>query len=77
MTASFFALNASRTAPGILEEDAFPIGARARDADDRIIYDDITGALFYDANGTVPDERSHFATLDPGLNLTAADFLVV
>jgi Ca2+-binding RTX toxin-like protein len=64
-------------APGVLPAGAFRIGAAAGDAGDRIIYNSATGALFYDADGTGATAAIRFATLDPGLALTNADFIVV
>jgi serralysin len=69
-------------APGMLPAGAFHIGAAAADASDRIIYNSATGALFYDADGAGGDGSGgtaaiRFATLDPGLALTNADFIVV
>ena len=49
----------------------------AADASDRIIYETDTGKLFYDSNGNASGGRIHFATLDPNLALTAADFYIV
>ena len=49
----------------------------AGDASDRIIYDQDSGALFYDANGNVGAGGIRFATLATGLTLTNADFLVI
>lgn len=52
-------------------------GARV-DANDRVLYNDDTGALFYDANGSAAGGRVHFATLDnEPARLTNADFVVV
>jgi serralysin len=42
----------SKFEKGMLSKGAFWIGAKAHDKNDRIIYNDKTGALFYDADGT-------------------------
>lgn len=55
---------------------AFVTGSTAADADDRIIYDPITGALHYDADRTGAGAAVQFATIDPGIALTNADFVV-
>ncbi len=58
--------------------DAFFTGAAAHDASDRIVYNNVTGALTYDPDGTVTSgDAIRFATLGTGLLLTEADFLVV
>ncbi|MEQ1955775.1 calcium-binding protein [Mesorhizobium sp. CN2-181] len=64
---------------GTLDASAFKDNAIApRDADDRIFYNSNTGSLFYDADGTGTDFAAvKFATLAPGLALTAADFVVI
>jgi Ca2+-binding RTX toxin-like protein len=62
---------------GALPGAAFFIGASAHDASDRIIYNSATGALIYDTNGSALGGAVQFATLDRGLALTSADFLVV
>ena len=49
----------------------------AHDADDRVVYNSATGALFYDADGTGAAAAVRFAILDPGLHLTRADFAIV
>jgi Ca2+-binding RTX toxin-like protein len=62
---------------GTLAASAFHVGAAAHDASDRIIYDPTTGALIYDSNGNAAGGAAQFATLDTGLALTNADFVVV
>ena len=62
---------------GILNADAFHIGAAAADAEDRIVYNSATGALTYDSNGTAAGGATLFATLTTGLSLTNNDFEVV
>lgn len=55
----------------------FHIGTKASDGNDRIIYDKSTGKLYYDDDGTGGHATVQFATLDKGLNITAADFDVI
>ena len=62
---------------GALPASAFAIGAAAGDADDRIVYDDATGALYFDSDGNGAGAAVQFALLDPGLALTASDFVVI
>ena len=47
------------------------------DADDRILYDVITGKVFFDPDGSGVEVRLLFAMLDPGTSLTEADFRVI
>jgi Ca2+-binding RTX toxin-like protein len=61
---------------GVLAAGAFKIGAAATDADDRIIYDNATGALYFDADGNGAGAAVQFAALASGLAMTNADFLV-
>jgi serralysin len=62
---------------GALAAGQFVIGSESLDADDRILYDPITGNLYFDVDGTLGDDVPVlFATLAPGLGLTAADFVV-
>ena len=61
---------------GPLAEAAFHVGPAAGDTDDRIIYDDATGLLQFDGDGTGPDAATTFAKLSKGLALTSGDFLV-
>jgi Ca2+-binding RTX toxin-like protein len=62
---------------GGLTGDRFVIGTAAQDANDHVIYNSATGALFYDADGTGATAAIQFATLSAGLPLTNANFLVV
>lgn len=62
---------------GALSAGQFVIGTESLDADDRIIYDPITGNIYFDIDGTLGDDVPVlFATVTPGLALTAADFIV-
>ncbi|MDP4575540.1 M10 family metallopeptidase C-terminal domain-containing protein [Qipengyuania sp. G39] len=65
----FGALNA-----GVLAAGAFRIGNSAQDANDRIIYNNNTGELFYDSDGAGGAEQKLVAQLSAGLALTNADF---
>ena len=63
-------------AVGVLNADAFHIGAAAADAEDRIIYNG-AGQLFFDSNGSAAGGSTHFANLAIGLALSNTDFNVV
>jgi Ca2+-binding RTX toxin-like protein len=60
-----------------LDADMFTIGSKAQDAEDRIIYDQASGHLYYDADGTGRAAPVPFADLSANLTLTAADFFVI
>jgi hypothetical protein len=62
---------------GTLSADFFHVGAGAADLNDFIIYiyDDATGALYYDSNGSAAGQQVQFA--DPGLSLSHADLFVI
>ena len=62
---------------GTLSGSAFVTGTAAGDADDRIIYNSATGQLFFDADGSGSGAAVLFATVTPGLTLTASDFMVI
>ncbi len=62
---------------GSLSSKAFVFGAVAADSSDRIIYDDATGALYFDADGSGAGAQVQFAQLDAHLALTNRDFLIV
>ncbi len=63
--------------PGALKAKFFHIGDGAGDANDRVIYDDDTGGLFYDKDGTGGTAQKQIADLDAHLNLTHKDFLII
>jgi len=62
---------------GDLSRKAFWTGAKAHDADDRIIYDARKGHLYYDADGSGAAKQVLFATLSKNLKITASDFDVI
>ncbi len=55
----------------------FRVGSGALDASDRIIYNDQTGALLYDADGVGGQAAVQFATLDASPVVTTADFWLI
>jgi Ca2+-binding RTX toxin-like protein len=62
---------------GVLEQAAFYVGSAAHDNSDRIIYDQTSGAVYYDADGTGTAAAVQFATLGTGLAVTHLDFFIV
>jgi phospholipase/lecithinase/hemolysin len=63
---------------GWLAKGAFATGTAARQSDDRIIFDPLTGHLYFDPDGTGAAAQVHFATLvGDSLKVTASDFLVI
>ena len=63
--------------PGALGGTLFHVGAEATDEDQRIIYDDATGNLYYDADGIGAGAQILVATLSGHPPLTAGDFVVI
>lgn len=64
-------------AKGELSADAFQLGSRADDAEDRVIYDPRSGLLKYDANGDAAGGTKVIAKLAPGLDLTHGHFEII
>ncbi|CAN5202802.1 hypothetical protein BH10PSE6_BH10PSE6_14240 [soil metagenome] len=62
---------------GPLAAAAFFSGAAALDADDRIGYNGATGNLLYDADGNGAGAAVAFASMTPGIGITAVDFTVI
>lgn len=63
-------------AKGSLAAGALRFGTAAGDADDRIIYDQPTGKVYYDADGSGAGAALLFAQLAPGTSLANIDFIV-
>ncbi|MEH1866169.1 MAG: calcium-binding protein [Nostoc sp.] len=64
--------------PGSLQETQFTIGTSATTSSQRFIYDDSTGALFFDEDGSASGfTQVQFAKLSTGLSLTENNFVVV
>lgn len=64
-------------ADGALSASQFVIGAAAATINQHVVYDDNTGFLYYDANGSTAGGVTQIATLTAHLALTNADFLVI
>ena len=61
---------------GTLDPDQFVVGRSSTDGNDHIIYDKVSGFLYYDADGAGAGETTQFARIAPGLLLSAEDFLI-
>jgi Ca2+-binding RTX toxin-like protein len=64
-------------ATGMLAGGAFVLGTAPRDADDRILYDQASGALYYDADGSGAGAAVQFAMLSGHPPLAASDLVVI
>ncbi|NES22541.1 MAG: calcium-binding protein [Symploca sp. SIO3E6] len=62
---------------GMLDTEEFTIGSAATKVSDRLIYNDITGALFFDPDGTGVLAQVQFAQLSGGVALTHSDIFAV
>lgn len=62
---------------GQLDSSAFVNGTQAHDADDRIIYDEANGDLYYDPDGSGDADAILFAHVESNRPLHAADFEVI
>lgn len=61
---------------GILAASNFCIGESAKDADDHLVYDKATGALYYDADGNGAGAAIQFAQFKAGTALSADCFVI-
>jgi hypothetical protein len=59
------------------KSDMFVEGMRAKDREDRIVYDKKTGSLYYDKDGTGGSAQVKIATLTNKTKLAYHDFLVI
>lgn len=66
-------------APGQIAAGSFALSSRgqAAEADDRIIFNPVTGRLFFDPDGSGAAERQLIAVLDPDSGLSAADVWLI
>jgi Ca2+-binding RTX toxin-like protein len=62
---------------GKLAADQFRIGTQALDSNDFIVYNNATGALLYDADGSGAGAAVQIATVGVGLAMTNADIVVI
>ena len=62
---------------GKLKADAFHLGKKAADAEDRIVYDKAPGALGYAADGAGGAAQIKIAMLDNHAKLVLSDFVVI
>jgi len=61
---------------GQVAAEAFVVGTAAQDADDRLIYDPVTGILYYDADGSGVGARIAVAKLGAGTTVQLDDLWV-
>jgi Ca2+-binding RTX toxin-like protein len=61
---------------GPLDPSNFCIGKSAKDADDRLVYDKASGALYYDADGNGSGAAVQFAQFKAGTALSADCFYI-
>ncbi|SCY18892.1 calcium-binding protein [Microvirga guangxiensis] len=67
----------SEDKPGKLKAAFFTIGTKAKDKNDYLIYNDKSGILSYDADGSGSGKAIQFAKLNKNLKLTYKDFFVI
>jgi autotransporter-associated beta strand protein len=62
---------------GTLKSGYFYSGAKAHDANDHIIYNKATGALYHDSDGTGHRAQVQFATIENHVSLASNDFVLM
>lgn len=61
---------------GVLESDRFVLGTTAIDSDDRFIYNQNNGSLFFDVDGVGGQTQVAMATLSNQANLSASNIVI-
>ncbi len=77
LIASGFSSDLDADTNQILDAERFALGSRATNANQRIIYDQISGVLSFDADGNGALAAIPFAQLTSGAALSAGDIGVV
>jgi VCBS repeat-containing protein len=67
----------TNTALGRLAASAFVVGQSATNSAQHVVYDNVSGRLFYDADGLGGANQFQFAALAPNLSVSFGDFLIV
>ena len=62
---------------GELSENSFAIGSAATSSDQRFVFNDASGELFFDADGSSNGSQQLIATLDGVSNLSARDIMLL
>ncbi len=62
---------------GDLADSAYWEGARAHDASDRVIYDTVSGTVYYDPDGTGRMEQIELFRVSLGTDLSHTDFFII
>jgi len=63
--------------PGALNANFFKLSTGVLDADDRVIYDQASGALYYDPDGSGAATAVQFAQVTGGTSLASTDFVII
>lgn len=73
---AFGSTDFAKLGTGSLSRAEFVVGRNAKTAAQQVIYNDKTGALYYDADGSGANAKVQIATLDPHLDLSARHFFM-
>ena len=61
---------------GAITPEQFALGSSASDSNTSFIYDQSTGSLFFDVDGTGSQDQIQIAQLQPGLSMTNENIVV-